>query len=113
MQTVLSAAPATQAERLAAALGTLNDEQRAAVEHGVGEVTDQRPLLVIAGAGSGKTSTLAHRVAHLIAGGVDPQRLLLLTFSRRAAQEMGHRAGQVLARVLGLSSQTPPALPWA
>src|SRR5690349_19815269 len=82
---------ATQAERLAAALSALNDEQRAAVEHGVGTLTagrDERPLLVIAGAGSGKTSTLAHRVAHLIAGGVDPQRLLLLTFSRRAAQEM-------------------------
>ncbi len=68
---------------------------------------------MIAGAGSGKTSTLAHRVAHLIAGGADPQRLLLLTFSRRAAQEMERRAGQVLCSVLGLRSQTPPALPWA
>ncbi len=111
-----SATGATQAERLAAALSALNDEQRAAVEHGVGTLTagrDERPLLVIAGAGSGKTSTLAHRVAHLIAGGVDPQRLLLLTFSRRAAQEMERRAGQVLARVLGLKSDKPPALPWA
>jgi DNA helicase-2/ATP-dependent DNA helicase PcrA len=70
-------------------------------------------LLVIAGAGSGKTSTLAHRVAHLIARGADPQRILLLTFSRRAAQEMERRAGQVLARVLGLKSEAPPALPWA
>ena len=96
---VFSAAGATQAERLAAALSALNDEQRAAVEHGVGSVTgrDERPLLVIAGAGSGKTSTLAHRVAHLIAGGVDPQPLLLLAFSRRAALEMERRAGQVLA----------------
>ncbi len=87
---VLPAAGATQAERLAAALSALNDAQRAAVEHGVGAVTggDERPLLVIAGAGSGKTSTLAHRVARLIADGVDPQRLLLLTFSRRAAQEI-------------------------
>jgi len=112
---VSSAAPQTQAGRLAAALATLNDDQRAAVEHGVGAAlgADQRPLLVIAGAGSGKTSTLAHRVAHLIAGGVDPQRLLLLTFSRRAAQEMERRAGQVLARVLGLKSERPPALPWA
>ncbi|MFS2165031.1 UvrD-helicase domain-containing protein, partial [Variovorax sp. Varisp62] len=95
---VFPAAPKTQAERLAAALATLNDAQRAAVEHGVGAAIaerDERPLLVIAGAGSGKTSTLAHRVAHLIAGGVDPQRLLLLTFSRRAAQEMERRAGQV------------------
>jgi DNA helicase-2/ATP-dependent DNA helicase PcrA len=112
---VLPAAGATQAERLAAALSALNDAQRAAVEHGVGAVTggDERPLLVIAGAGSGKTSTLAHRVARLIADGVDPQRLLLLTFSRRAAQEMERRAGQVLARVLGLRTEKPPALPWA
>ena len=119
----VSAVPATQAERLAAALATLNEAQRAAVEHGVGAAIgeadthvverDERPLLVIAGAGSGKTSTLAHRVAHLIAGGVDPQRLLLLTFSRRAAQEMERRAGQVLARVLGLKSEAPPVLPWA
>lgn len=108
----------TQAERLADALAKLNDAQRAAVLHGVDAAIDPaqqdpRPLLVIAGAGSGKTSTLAHRVAHLIAGGADPQRILLLTFSRRAAQEMERRAGQVLVRVLGLASQTPPALPWA
>ncbi|MDM0019804.1 ATP-dependent helicase [Variovorax saccharolyticus] len=108
----------TQAERLAQALATLNEAQRAAVLHGVDAALepaqqDPRPLLVIAGAGSGKTSTLAHRVAHLIAGGADPQRILLLTFSRRAAQEMERRAGQVLVRVLGLASQTPPALPWA
>jgi DNA helicase-2/ATP-dependent DNA helicase PcrA len=104
----------TQAERLAAALATLNDAQRAAVEHGVGAALDDvRPLLVIAGAGSGKTSTLAHRVAHLIAQGADPQRILLLTFSRRAAQEMARRAGQVAAQVLGLRSESAPALPWA
>ena len=108
----------TQAERLAQALAKLNEAQRAAVLHGVDAALepaqqDPRPLLVIAGAGSGKTSTLAHRVAHLIAGGADPQRILLLTFSRRAAQEMERRAGQVLVRVLGLASQTPPALPWA
>ncbi|MGJ7491153.1 ATP-dependent helicase [Variovorax sp. ZT4R33] len=104
----------TQAGRLAAALATLNDAQRAAVEHGVGAALDDvRPLLVIAGAGSGKTSTLAHRVANLIAQGADPQRILLLTFSRRAAQEMARRAGQVAARVLGLRSEAAPALPWA
>ncbi|MEB0058586.1 MULTISPECIES: ATP-dependent helicase [unclassified Variovorax] len=112
------AVPTTQAERLAAALTDLNDEQRAAVEHGVyaafGEpACDDRPLLVIAGAGSGKTSTLAHRVARLIAQGTDPQRILLLTFSRRAAQEMERRAGQVVARVFALKSEVPPALPWA
>jgi DNA helicase-2/ATP-dependent DNA helicase PcrA len=124
MQTLAPPAATTQAERLAAALATLNEAQRAAVEHGVEAATaaagedaamapDTRPLLVIAGAGSGKTSTLAHRVAHLIAQGADPQRILLLSFSRRAAQEMERRAGQVLARVLGLKSEAPPALPWA
>ena len=51
------------------------------------------PLLIIAGAGSGKTNTLAHRVAHLIVNGADPRRILLMTFSRRAAAEMT-RAGR-------------------
>ena len=109
----------SQAERLAAALA---HTQRRAARGGAARrrrrhrrtaQQDQRPLLVIAGAGSGKTSTLAHRVAHLIASGADPQRILLLTFSRRAAQEMERRAGQVLPRVLGLASEAPPALPWA
>src|SRR5579871_5075301 len=66
-------------------LATLNPEQRRAVEH------DARPLLIIAGAGSGKTNTLAHRVANLIVAGADPRRILLLTFSRRAAAEMTRR----------------------
>ena len=72
----------------------LNDEQRAAVEH-----AGATPLLIIAGAGSGKTNTLAHRVAHLIVGGADPRRILLLTFTRRAAAEMSRRASRILARV--------------
>ncbi|MDR6853944.1 ATP-dependent helicase [Variovorax guangxiensis] len=114
MSSVAIPVPLRQEERLAAVLAELNEAQRAAVEHGAGEAQpDPRPLLVIAGAGSGKTSTLAHRVAHLIAHGTDPQRILLLTFSRRAAQEMERRAGQVLAKVLGLRSEAPPALPWA
>ncbi len=82
-------------------LNELNPAQRAAVEHGV----DPRdgappgpPLLIIAGAGSGKTKTLAHRVAHLILNGADPERLLLLTFTRRAAQEMTRRAQRICAR---------------
>jgi len=93
----------------------LNPEQRAAVQHGTGDqATDSRPLLVIAGAGSGKTNTLAHRVANLIAHGADPQRMLLLTFSRRAAAEMERRVGQVLHRSLGLGgNQQAPSLPWA
>ncbi|MES2299211.1 MAG: ATP-dependent helicase [Pseudomonadota bacterium] len=90
---------------------SLNAQQRAAVEHGAG--TAGAPLLVIAGAGSGKTNTLAHRVARLIQGGADPQRILLLTFSRRAATEMTHRAGAVLQRVLGMRGPAPTSLPWA
>ncbi|OIJ42647.1 ATP-dependent helicase [Massilia timonae] len=92
---------------------SLNPEQRAAVEHDVG-LDAPRPLLVVAGAGSGKTNTLAHRVARLIQSGADPQRILLLTFSRRAATEMTQRAGGVLHRLFGLKgSQAPVTLPWA
>jgi len=59
-------------------LAKLNAEQRLAVEHGDGQIAG--PLLVIAGAGSGKTNTLAHRVAHLIVKGADPIRILLISF---------------------------------
>jgi DNA helicase-2/ATP-dependent DNA helicase PcrA len=76
---------------ISAAFDDLNAEQRAAVEHGL------EPLLVIAGAGSGKTKTLSCRVAHLVAQGADPSRILLLTFSRRAASEMIARVGKVMA----------------
>ena len=83
-------------------LDTLNPEQRRAVEHGVGRAaTIGPPLLVIAGAGSGKTNTLAHRVAHLIVKGADPRRILLMTFSRRAAAEMTRRVERIARRVLG------------
>lgn len=67
-------------------LAELNPAQREAVAYGDG------PLLVVAGAGSGKTRTLAYRVAMLVARGVPPERILLLTFTRRAAQEMIGRA---------------------
>src|SRR3569832_2003447 len=83
-------------------LDTLNVEQRRAVEHGVADgVTVGAPLLVIAGAGSGKTNTLAHRVAHLIVAGADPRRILLMTFSRRAASEMAGRVERISRKVLG------------
>ncbi|TYZ42930.1 ATP-dependent DNA helicase, partial [Ralstonia solanacearum] len=80
-------------------LAQLNDQQRLAVEFGISgaDAAQTGPLLVLAGAGSGKTHTLGWRVAHLVANGADPQRILLLTFSRRAASELSSRAGHLLA----------------
>ena len=69
----------------------LNAEQRAAVRHPGG------PLLILAGAGTGKTTTLCGRVAWLVADGVAPERILLLTFTRRAAREMLQRARALVA----------------
>jgi ATP-dependent DNA helicase UvrD/PcrA len=103
-------------------LDTLNPDQRHAVEHGVGVHADAGrgpgaaggPLLVIAGAGTGKTNTLAHRVAHLIANGSDPRRILLLTFSRRAAAEMARRVERILAATFRDNSAMPAAaLSWS
>jgi DNA helicase II / ATP-dependent DNA helicase PcrA len=97
---------------ISAYLEKLNAQQRQAVEHGLGG--EVPPLLVIAGAGSGKTDTLAHRVAHLLANGVDPSRVLLLTFSRRAAAEMIRRVERVARRVMGAAAQAMTAsLEWA
>jgi DNA helicase-2/ATP-dependent DNA helicase PcrA len=96
-------------------LDALNPEQRRAVEHGVagGGPNVARPLLVIAGAGSGKTNTLAHRVAHLIVNGAHPIRILLLTFSRRAAAEMTRRAERIVAAALGERGAARNGLPWS
>ena len=96
----------------------LNPAQRSAVEYGIGGDRRSPPaLLIAAGAGTGKTKTLVHRVAHLILGGADPHRLLLLTFTRRAALEMTRRAHQILAearsdRADRASPQTA-ILPWS
>lgn len=87
----------------------LNPQQAEAVAH----APDAGPLLVIAGAGSGKTLTLAARLAWLVRRGADPNRVLLLTFSRRAAAEMARRAGRLLHESLRLPLQSPPpVLPW-
>jgi DNA helicase II / ATP-dependent DNA helicase PcrA len=88
-------------------LAGLNPEQQSAVAHTAG------PLLVVAGAGSGKTMMLAARVARLVLDGADPRRILLMTFSRRAAAEMERRAGRLLHQALRLPGTTAaPALPW-
>ncbi|HEY7393737.1 MAG TPA: ATP-dependent helicase [Gemmatimonadaceae bacterium] len=71
-------------------IAELNHEQAAAAAHSDG------PLLIIAGAGTGKTRTLVYRVAHLIERGVAPERILLLTFTRRAAHEMLSRAERLV-----------------
>src|SRR5437867_828125 len=71
-------------------LDQLNEQQRAAADFGDG------PLLIIAGAGTGKTNTLAHRVACLIERGISPGRILLLTFTRRASAEMLKRVQSIL-----------------
>src|SRR5512137_80834 len=104
------------------AFATLNPAQREAVLHGSprpGGGLEAGPLLVIAGAGTGKTSTLAHRVAHLLLQGVPPERMLLLTFTRRAALEMTRRAQRVmmdaLAAQAGATHRVPDnlRLPWS
>lgn len=94
-----------------AGLSHLNPEQRAAVEHGG---TPGGPLLVIAGAGSGKTNVLAHRVAQLVARGADPGAILLLTFSRRAADEMVRRVERILRQAsAGHPQRAGAKLAWA
>jgi DNA helicase-2/ATP-dependent DNA helicase PcrA len=88
---------------------SLNDAQRRVVDF-----PGSGPLLVIAGAGTGKTNTVAHRVARLVGDGGDPNRILLLTFSRRAASELESRAGRVVAALLqGRGLDAPVVLPWA
>jgi DNA helicase-2/ATP-dependent DNA helicase PcrA len=87
----------------------LNESQRTAIEHGIQAGRSSSPLLIIAGAGTGKTNTLAHRVAHLVLNGADPSRILLLTFSRRAAAEMIKRASRILCETRR-GSQKPGVL---
>jgi len=94
-----SAAPNRPIPESAVTPEVLNPAQYTAATHGEG------PILVIAGAGSGKTRTLVYRMAYLIEQGIAPESILLLTFTRRAAQEMLHRAGELTAgscrRVMG------------
>ncbi len=85
----------------------LNAEQHRAATHADGA------LVVAAGPGTGKTATLVARAVHLLQQGADPQRLLLLTFSRRAAQTMSQRAAVLLAQARGVAPRGTPALPWS
>ena len=105
--------------RVAGVFERLNDRQREAARFGErAEGSSPRgsapsrfrsgPLLIIAGAGTGKTNTLAHRVAHLMLEGVSPERILLLTFTRRAALEMTRRAQRIVSEVM-----KDVRLPWS
>ena len=103
-------------------LDKLNAPQRKAVTHGE-PLPDKGyragPLLIVAGAGTGKTDTLAHRVAHLVINGVEPARILMLTFTRRAALEMRRRAQDITRKALddalggGISQSISQRLSWA
>jgi len=103
-------------------LEKLNGPQRKAASYGEaiagGKGFKAGPLLIVAGAGTGKTDTLAHRVAHLAIHGVDPARILMLTFTRRAAAEMRRRAHDIVKRALneplgGVSHTISQRLTWA
>ena len=103
-------------------LDKLNGPQRKAVTFGA-PVPENKgfksgPLLIVAGAGTGKTDTLAHRVAHLALHGVDPGRILMLTFTLRAATEMRRRAQEIAKRAMndaigGVGQSIQQRLSWA
>ena len=107
-------------------LAKLNGPQRRAVtygeplQEGAGQPKGFKsgPLLIVAGAGTGKTDTLAHRVAHLVIHGVDPARIMMLTFTRRAATEMRRRAFELAKSAMnenlgGVSQGILQRMSWA
>ena len=98
-------------------LAQLNPAQRAAATYGIPASAPDGacgPLLIIAGAGTGKTRTLTHRVAHLILNGADPRRILLMTFARRMAAEMTRRVEHICAQAYsGRGSAPAGAIAWS
>ena len=107
-------------------LARLNGPQRRAAAYGdplpdaagASKGFKSGPLLIVAGAGTGKTDTLAHRVAHLVMHGVDPARIMMLTFTRRAAAEMRRRAHEIAKSALnetlgGVSQGILQRMSWA
>jgi DNA helicase-2/ATP-dependent DNA helicase PcrA len=107
----------TELERAPSHLLELNPAQRTAVAYGIRScehLDETPPLLIIAGAGTGKTKTLTHRVAHLLLNGADPRRILLLTFARRAAAEMTRRVVHICSQATrGRCGLPADAIEWS
>jgi len=78
-------------------LDSLNSEQKKAV------LAVEGPVLIVAGAGAGKTKTLTHRILHLVATGVSPERILAITFTNKAAKEMRDRVRELIEKDLSLA----------